>query len=175
MLAIAEPSRKGLSQADTERERRRGEWKKVMTGAAESLVRDRSKYNESDRLAAFALQMLDGGGLLGRAIGLDVQDQFLDFLSQEGFWAIVREMPTLATLTELIRLRYPNVDAPWKMNDYNDIRFLSVALAYCSAVGCDRYWGDLAQRSEYITMRGVVIATGELAIASALDQLEATS
>jgi hypothetical protein len=171
MLAIAEPNRTGPSQADTERERRRDDWKRVMTESTEWLVKDRTKYNESDRLAAFTLHMLDGGGLLARAIGLDVQDEFLDFLGTEGFWAVVQGIPSLAILSELMRLRYPNVNEPWKLNDYNDMRFLSVALAYCSAVCCDHYWGDLAQRSEYITKRGVFIGTGELAIASALDQL----
>jgi hypothetical protein len=171
MFAVAEPDRSEMSDAETERERRRDEWAKVMTEAADSLVKDRTKYNEQDRLAAATVQMLDRGGLIDRAIALDVQEPFLDFVRQEGFWAVVRTMPTLAVLTELLRLRYPNVSEPWKVNDYNDIRFLSVALAYCSAVCCDNHWGDLARRSEYIASRSVVIATGELAIASALDGL----
>jgi hypothetical protein len=171
MFAIAEPNRKGMSEADIERERRRDEWTKVMTEAADSLVADRWKYDEQNRLAALTFQML-GGGLLDRAIGHDVQEPFLDFIRHEGFWAVIREMPTLAVYTELHRLRYPNVERPWERNDYNDIRFLSPALAYCSAVCCDNYWGDLAQRSEYITGRGVIIATGRLGMASALAKLE---
>ncbi len=45
--------------------------------------------------------------------------------------------------------------SPWTANDYHDVRFLSVALAYCSAACPDRRWGDLALRSEYIVNRGV--------------------
>jgi hypothetical protein len=99
-----------------------------------------------------------------------VHDAFLDFLRHEGFWAVVQEMPALAVLTELLRVGYPNVRKAWKMNDYNDLRFLSVALAYCSAVCCDRDMGAPARRSQYISTRGA-ISTGRDANASALDEM----
>ena len=174
MFAIAEPGRIGLSPADIERRTRWEKWAEFVTSASQSLIQDREKYNEQDRLAAVTLGMLDNA-LLGRAVGLDVHEPFLDFLREEGPWAVVQEMPTLAVLTELHRTRYPDAQSPWTTNDYHDIHFLCVALAYCSAVCPDHRWGDLARRSEYIVGRGVVIATGQNAIASALDQVSPTS
>jgi len=170
MFAIAEPSRIGLSAADIERRRRWDEWATIMMSASESLIKDRSRFNERDRLSALTVAML-GNALLHRAIGLDVHRPYLEYLRTEGFWAVVREMPSLAVLTELHRVRYPDVKSPWTVNDYHDIRFLSVALAYCSAVCPDKRWGDLAQRSEYIANRGVIIATGQNALAYALREL----
>lgn len=111
--------------------------------------------------------------LLHRAIALDVHKAFLEVLREEGPWAVIREMPTLGVLTELHRVRYPDVKVAWTRNDYHDVRFLCVALAYCSAVFADNRWGDLARRSEYIMRRGAFIAIGQNAIASALDELGA--
>jgi hypothetical protein len=161
MLAIAEPSRIVLSPKDIERRTRWEKWAKFMTSASQSLIQDREKYNEQDRLAAATLAMLHPA-LLHRAIGLDVHESFLDFLREEGPWAVVREMPTLAFLTELHRARYPDAHSPWTTNDYHDIHFLCVALAYCSAVCPDHRWGGLARRSEYIASLASSSPQGEM-------------
>ncbi len=170
MFAIAEPSRIGRSKADIERQTRWKRWAAFMTSTSQSLVNDRARYDEQNRMAAVTLTMLDNA-LLHQAIGLDVHEPFLQFLSDEGPWAVVREMPSLAVLTELHRTRYPDAQESWTTNDYHDAHFLAVALAYCSAVCPDHRWGDLARRSKYISDRGVIIATGQDAIASALDKL----
>jgi hypothetical protein len=120
------------------------------------LIEDRDKYNEQDRVAALTVTMLHRD-MIGRAIGHDVQDQFLAFLRDAGPWALIQEMPSLAVHAELLRARYPDTQAPWIRNDYHDVHFLSVAFAYCDAVCPDHRWADLAARSEYIANRGAVI------------------
>jgi hypothetical protein len=176
MYAIAEPWRIGLSEADLERRGRWDKWAESANALAQRLIEDRNKFNEQDRMAAVTFHMLGplGHSLLDRAIALDVHEQLLKFLRDEGFWAAVREMPALAFLTELQRVRYPDVESPWTTRDYHDVRFLAVALAYCSAVCADRQWGNLAQRSEYIVNGGALITTGKHAIRSALDQIGRT-
>jgi hypothetical protein len=176
IYAISEPWRTGLSQADLERRGRWDKWVESANALAQRLIKDRNKFNEQDRLAAVTFHMLGqlGHSLLDRAIALDVHEQLLKFLRDEGFWAAIREMPALAVLTELQRVRYPDVESAWTTRDYHDVRFLAVALAYCSAVSADRQWGSLAQRSEYIVNRGALITMGKDAIRSALDQMERT-
>lgn len=171
-FALAEPSRVGLSPEDVERRTRWQSWAEFLTSASRSIVEDRDRFNEQDRLAAVTLGMLDNA-LLGRAIGHDVHEPFLEFLRAEGPWAVVREMPSLAVFTELQRVRYPNTEKAWTMNDYHDIRFLSVALAYCDAACPDKFWADLAARSPLIVDRGIIITTGRYAVAQALDRIAA--
>jgi hypothetical protein len=114
-----------------------------------------------------------GNDMIHVAIGSGVPDRYLEFLQEEGPWAVVRELPSLAAFTELHRVRYPDTQRPWTANDYHDIRFLSVALAYCDAACPDRAWADAARRSQWIADRGVVVASGHHAIGDALQQLEA--
>jgi hypothetical protein len=153
MYAIAEPGRAGLSGYDIERQARWDALVDTITSTSKHLVKDRERYNEheQDRLAAVTLTML-GNELIGRAIGYDVHDAYLDLLREEGPWAVIREIPSLAVMTELLRVRYPDVQAPWTTHDYHDVRFLSTALAYCDAVCPDRRWGELALRSEHIAI-----------------------
>jgi len=170
IFAIAEPSRIGMSREDIERRIGREKWARFLTSTSQFLIKDRATHNEQDRLATMTLSMIHPA-LLHRAIALDAHVAFLEFLQEEGPWAVIREMPTLGVLTELYRVRYPDVNTSWTANDYHDVQFLSVALAYCSAACLDNRWGDLARRSEYILTRGAFIATGENAIASTVDHL----
>lgn len=170
MYAIAEPGRAGLSGYDRERQARWDALVDTLSSTSGDLVKDREKYNEQDRIAAMTLIMM-GNEMIGRAIGYDVQDAYLDLLREEGPWAIIREIPSLAVMTELLRVRYPDIQVPWTSHDYHDVRFLSTALAYCDAVCPDRRWGELARRSEHITNSGVIIATGRDAVPQAIEML----
>lgn len=170
MNAIAEPGRSGLSPEDIERRVRWNGWVESITSTGEALVEDRHKYNEQHRLAAMTLSML-GNEMIGRAIGHGVQDSYLMFLGDEGPWAVVQAMPSLGVLTELLRVRYPDTQARWTTRDYHDVRFLSVALAYCEAVCPDTRWGELALRSQYIVDRRVIIEAGQDAVPQAIERL----
>ncbi|MGH9137882.1 MAG: hypothetical protein ACRD0G_12670 [Acidimicrobiales bacterium] len=168
--AIAMPSRIGMSTADIERRTRWESWADFITSQSRKLLEQRHRYNERDRLAAITLAMLDRA-LIGEAIGLDVHEHFLEFLERAGPWAAVRQMPSLAVLTELLRVRCPDISVAWTRNDYHDIHFLSVALAYCAAVCPDRRWAELALRSDYVVERGAIIASGRDALPDALERL----
>lgn len=170
MYAIAEPVRSGLSAHDHERRARWDAWAKAIASTSRELVKDRHKYNEQDRLAMLTLTLL-GNEMIGRAIGRNVQDAYLAVLCDDGPWAVVREMPSLAVLTELFRLSYRDTTRRWTANDYHDTRFLSTALAYCDAVCPDRHWGRLALESEHIASRGVIITTGQDAVPQAIEEL----
>jgi hypothetical protein len=172
--AIAEPWRVELSPEDIKRKDRWRRWAEFFTSTSSTLIEDRDKYNEQDRLAALTVTMLHRD-MIGRAIGHDVQDELLDFLRDAGPWAAVQEMPSLAVHTELLRVRYPDTQTPWVENDYHDVHFLSVALAYCDAVCPDRRWADLAKRSQYIADRGAIITSGQDAIERAVEALSARS
>lgn len=174
MYAIAEPWRVELSPEDIDRRDRWHRWADTFTSTSNMLIEDRDKYDEQNRLAALTVTMLHRE-IMGRAIGHDVQDQLLEFLREAGPWAAIREMPSLAVRTELLRARYPDIQTPWVKNDYHDVHFLSVALAYCDAVCPDHRWADLAKRSEYIANRGAIIASGQDAIERAVEALTAGS
>jgi hypothetical protein len=74
-------------------------------------------------------------------------------------------------MTELLRVRYRDIQAPWTTHDYHDMRFLSTALAYCDTVCPDRRWGELALRSDHIANSGVIISTGRDAVPQAIERL----
>jgi hypothetical protein len=168
--AMAEPHRLGLSAEDIERRSRWTRWADFLTSTSKAFVEDREKYPEQDRMAMLTIAML-GNGMIHRAIGNGVPDAYIEFLRDEGPWAVVREMPSLAVMTELHRARYPDANKPWTVNDYHDVLFLSVALAYCSAVCPDKRWADLASRSEYIAGRGAIITSGQDAVGQAVQLL----
>lgn len=168
--AIAEPWRLELSPEDVARRDRWKHWADFFTATSGTIKEDRDKYNEQDRLAALMVTMLHRE-MIGRAIVHDVQDRFLEFLRDAGPWAVIREMPSLAVYTELLRARYPDTAEPWTSNDYHDMHFLSAALAYCDAVCPDHRWADLARRSEYIGNRGTIITSGRDAVELAITAL----
>jgi hypothetical protein len=170
MYFVAEPVRSGPTDYDRERQARREAWAASMASISRELAKDREKYNEQDRLAMLAL-MLPGNEMIGRAIGHGVPDVYLAVLREEGPWAVVKEMPSLAVLSELLRLSYRDTTRRWTPNDYYDLGYLSTALAYCDAVCPDKYWGDLAMRSEHIASSGVIITTGQDAVPQAVEQL----
>lgn len=162
-MVLAEPDRSGLSQEEL---RRRNEW----TGWSDSaqrefgnLLQERGKYNEQDRIAAATLSMVIQS-LVGHVIGKDVHEAFLEYLEEHAPWGLLRELPSVAVLSELFRLRYPNSNKTWTRTDYHDLRFLSVALSYCHGVTADNFWSDLALRSEYIRELGTIIGSGDGAI-----------
>jgi hypothetical protein len=170
MFAIAEPGRSSPSTFEVERTERRGQWRAQMEAASRQLVGDRRRYDERERLAAATFAMLDNEPL-HVAIEFDVVDDFLRFLQEQGTWACVQQLPTLMVFTELHRLRYPDRSAEWRATDFDDLRFLSVALAYCDAVTADKHWATLARRSPAIAARGATVTCGANAVADALQAL----
>ncbi|MFP5327749.1 MAG: hypothetical protein ACLGHT_09745, partial [Acidimicrobiia bacterium] len=145
-------------------------WTDLQTAAAHHLAADRRDLDPRDRAAAMALQML-GDGLFQRALVNDVHEEVLEALRDDGPWALVQGIPTIATLAELLRLRQANIATPWKRTDFHDLRFLSVALVYCDRVSCDNAWADLARRSPLISERGVQIVSGESSLEGLLQGL----
>jgi hypothetical protein len=77
---------------------------------------------------------------------------------------LVQQLPSLATFTELHRLRYPDLSKPWEAQDYHDLQSLSVALAYCDGVLPDRFWADTIRRSHFLTNLGVIVESGRDAL-----------
>jgi hypothetical protein len=171
-LVLSEPEGVGSGLRERADQRRAGwiRWAQAGEAAAAQLLPDRGRYNEQDRLAAVTLSLL-GNQLIDQAIGRGAHETLLAFLRSEGPWALVRQLPSLATFTELHRLRYPNVSRPWEAQDYHDLQSLSVALAYCDGVLPDRFWGDIARRSAILTNRGVIVESGRDALGLILPKL----
>ncbi len=170
MFVMAEPDRLRLSSYDVGRRDRWDRWATILTKTDRELAATRAEFDEQNRLAAVTLGLL-GNDLIHRAVASEVPDKFVEFTASQGPWAVVREMPSLATFTELHRVRYPNVERGWTTQDYHDVHFLSVALAYCDAVCPDRYWADAIRRSDFLRERGVAVYSGRNAIDQALSDL----
>ncbi len=147
-------------------------WARWLDARSRDLVRMcGSLRDDSDRIAWFVLNMF-GHEPIHRAIGLNAVDDFLGSLREPGGpWSLVQRMPSLATLAELVRLRYPNLDQKWRATDIHDLRALAVALPYCDAVLTDNAWASLIRRSEYIDSLGTVVASGQFALTKALAAL----
>ena len=160
LLVMSEPHRSSVEAAQAEWLEGWERWTDLQTKAARQLADDRRGLDPRDRAAAIALQML-GDGFFQRCLVNNVHEEVLEALRGEGPWALVRRIPTIATLAELLRLRHANIATPWKRSDFHDLRFLSVALVYCDRVSCDKAWADLARRSSFVSARGVQIVSGE--------------
>lgn len=68
--------------------------------------------------------------------------------SKAALTALLRDIPTAWTLTELRRLRHANPRQAWRPQDHADLRFLTVALNYCDAVMPDKAWARLARQAD---------------------------
>src|SRR5205807_6356908 len=80
------------------------------------------------------------------ASGLSVED--LDKVGPDGLEMLVSSVPSMFVLTELRRLRYENPGQVFRRTDLNDMRALSVAVAYCDVVVVDKAWVRVLRRSD---------------------------
>lgn len=164
---LAEPGRHGLTPPDQERREAWEQWAVAATKQANTLLDGRANYDEQDRLAAATLAML-GRDFVGALIGVDVHDVVLEQMRDAGPWSVVQHLPSLAVFTELQRLRYPNAARDYKPQDLHDLRYLSVALAYCDVVSVDKFWADIVSRSDWLGANAARVVTGRHAIRDGL-------
>jgi hypothetical protein len=78
--------------------------------------------------------------------GVPVED--FAALGGEGLEALVADVPTLWTLTELRRVRHANPAQSFSRTDLNDLRALAVAIVYCDVVVADRAWVNACRRTD---------------------------
>ena len=79
-------------------------------------------------------------------VGVSVEE--FAMLGGEGLEALVADVPTLWTLTELRRVRYANPTQSFIRTDLNDLRALAVAIVYCDVVVADRAWVNACRRTK---------------------------
>jgi hypothetical protein len=160
---LAEPSRHGLTPPDQERRDSWERWAAEASQQANALIDGRENFDEQDRLSAATLAMLHPE-FIGALIGLDIHEVVLEQMRDAGPWSLVQHLPSLAVFTELHRLRYPNAARDFTPQDFHDLRYLSVALAYCDVVSADRFWADIAVRSDWLGTHAARVVTGRHAI-----------
>ncbi len=161
----------GRTAEDEQREvdaQRSANW---LTDLSQELARTSDQVgSDQDRIAACVIGMTELS-LFHRAIGAGVHRELFQLLTDERPWALVRRMPSLATLTELIRLSYPNVQKPRKATDFYDLRVLAVALPYCDVVSTDGFWADIIRRSAHIGSFGTAVVSGRSGLEDSLQYL----
>lgn len=160
LMFLVEPDRLELGQAERQRRRDWDEWAVRQSNLGLKLALDRHRYDERDR-AAMATLALFGKEVMVRVLGtVPTPQDFVDALADPGPWALIERMPAVAVLSELVRLKWQNTQARWMRNDLHDLRYLSVALAYCDVVSVDKQWTALAKRSEFISALPSRIVSG---------------
>ena len=164
---LSEPDRDGLGTDELERRKVWDEWALHQQEFAQQLAPGRHQYNNHDRAAMATLNLL-GQEFHTQVLGTIPHPQdFLTAMKDEGPWSLVQELPSIGVLSELTRLKWENQEATWTRNDLHDLRYLSVALAYCDMVSVDNAWAALAQRSEFIRGLNSEIISG----ADTIDQM----
>jgi len=78
--------------------------------------------------------------------------------SVSGILAFLKELPTLWAWTELTRLQHMNPQRPWKRQDFDDLRALTVAIVHCDIVVFEKHWSDLARRAQLDVLNGTTLA-----------------
>jgi len=81
--------------------------------------------------------------------------------SKEALTAILRDLPTLWAWTELTRLQHQNPTRAWRLQDFNDLRALTVAIVHCDIVVFEKHWSNLARRAHLDVLNGTTLSTLE--------------
>ncbi len=169
---LVEPNRSRLTRVEVERRRDWDAWAAYQSELARQLSIDRHKHNDYDRAAMGTLSLF-GQDVLTQVIGsVPDPNAYLDELRDHGPWALVKRMPAVAVLSELFRVRWADAEAKWSRSDFHDLRYLSVALAYCDFVSVDKNWAALATRSDYIQNLRSKIFSGSNTVEQMLDSVE---
>jgi hypothetical protein len=89
-------------------------------------------------------------------------------LGGDGLEALIQRVPTIYTLTELRRVRFPDVAQGFKGTDLNDLRAISVAIPYCDIILVDKAWASAIRRTDLADRFGTLIATSVPEVAELL-------